>query len=286
MGIDRAELKRQAREVMKLTKPPFWMMALVYFIMTDAVSAVLDIVTGSVNLGFLGIFLPILFTLYSYVVEFGKNLWSIWTWRRLDPGLNSLTQGFTITGQVILMELTIFLKVLGWALLFTMLAMPLMLIGGGMFGTVLTLFLGPALAFVITLRYALSPYLLADHPEDGAGLAVRRSADLMAGWKMELFRLQLSFLGWYILSFALSFLVELAFLSSGGVFSMLMSGSTVALQNAVLQIGNNPLYILLSSLITLPVSLWLVPYQGVTMAGFYEARLQAQQQSASMLPPL
>lgn len=48
--------------------------------------------------------------------------------------------------------------------------------------------------------YAMTPFILADHPELKASEAIRRSMDLMQGHKMELFLLELSFIGWDILN--------------------------------------------------------------------------------------
>lgn len=45
--------------------------------------------------------------------------------------------------------------------------------------------------------YFLTPYILADHPEENS--PIKRSMTLMDGHKFELFWLQLSFIGWHIL---------------------------------------------------------------------------------------
>lgn len=47
---------------------------------------------------------------------------------------------------------------------------------------------------------AMTPYILAEHPELTAGEAVQRSRDLMYGRRWRLFCLQMSFLGWALLS--------------------------------------------------------------------------------------
>lgn len=62
-----------------------------------------------------------------------------------------------------------------------------------------------SLLFVIpgivkSYSYALTPYLLATHPEIGAKQALKLSMKLMDGKKGELFLLDLSFLGWGLLS--------------------------------------------------------------------------------------
>lgn len=48
--------------------------------------------------------------------------------------------------------------------------------------------------------YALTPYILVEHPEMSANEAIEESTRLMDGHKFDLFYLQLSFIGWAILS--------------------------------------------------------------------------------------
>lgn len=47
--------------------------------------------------------------------------------------------------------------------------------------------------------YALTPYLLKDHPELKFNAAIEESMRLMSGNKMRLFLLDLSFIGWFLL---------------------------------------------------------------------------------------
>ena len=47
--------------------------------------------------------------------------------------------------------------------------------------------------------YAMTPYILADHPELSANEAIRRSKELMEGNRWRLFCMQFSFIGWSIL---------------------------------------------------------------------------------------
>lgn len=48
--------------------------------------------------------------------------------------------------------------------------------------------------------YAMTPFILADHPELTAKEAIRRSMEMMDGHKGELFMLGLTFIGWDILN--------------------------------------------------------------------------------------
>ncbi len=48
--------------------------------------------------------------------------------------------------------------------------------------------------------YAMAPYIIAENPSVGALEAISRSGRMMRGHKMELFVLQLSFIGWILLT--------------------------------------------------------------------------------------
>lgn len=316
MEIDRKELKYRSREAMGQTRPRFWAVTLVYLLMTTGVSLLLDMLPlpeGPSGLDIAAIFLVILVALYSLVVDFGYNLWSLWTARRLDPGMGSLIQGFSVAGRVILMELSIYLRILGWAVCIAVIfIIPLVLAA-----TTLPALIVPCIAAIyaaswaIMLRYALAPYLLADHPDDGVSAAVQRSVDLMRGWKWELFKLEFSFLGWILLSMALSAAATALALWYAGFFQAIAAFDAAQLpdllQNYTLwesgfslgavpeeqfqlfqlysSAANGPLAAVLSNLITLPLLLWLTPYRSVARAGFYDARLRLQREAPQM-PPL
>ena len=47
--------------------------------------------------------------------------------------------------------------------------------------------------------YSMAPYILADNPELTANEALTKSKEIMYGHKFDLFVLQLSFFGWYLL---------------------------------------------------------------------------------------
>lgn len=180
------------------------------------------------------------------------------------------------------MELLIFLRIFLWVFL---LAMALTLLVLAIPSPALYV-LGFALVYVAvliaTLRYAMAPYLLADHPDDGAGAAVRRSVEMMQGKKWELFKLQFSFIGWYLLEFVLSGSVLLVFLLQSGAFSSAVTPDSLLFYRAV--INTVPAFVL-SNLITVPLSLWLTPYTLVAQAGFYDT-LCRQGSGYEQMPPL
>ena len=284
---DRRDLKRQAREAMRLTRPRFWLVCLIYFLLTTGVESVIHLLSsyeGSVlaQFSFFIFFCTILYNLYYLVIQFGYTLWSLWTWRKLNPGAGSLLQGFSVAGRVIIMELLIFLRIFLWVVLLAMgltilvlsvPSVPLYLLG------ILLLYVA---VVVIMLRYAAAPYLLADFPDDGASAAVSRSVEMMRGRKWELFKLQFSFIGWYLLQFLLSSGVLLFFLYQSGAFAAAISTDNLWFYQSV--INSIPAF-LLSNLITLPLSLWVTPYASVAQAGFYDT-LCCQPRRYDQMPPL
>lgn len=281
MEIDRRELKRQARERMALTEPKPWVVALAYIAMTTGVSWLFSVIPTPEGSLF-QIFLQMLFTLYTTVVRFGLCLWALWTWRQLDPGLGSLTQGFSVAGRVLLMELGIFVRTLGWYFLASlglsvpMVALVMMSTNYEMIAAVVILFFIALLAilYAISLRYSLAPYLLADRPDEGASLPIYRSVMLMRGWKWDLFKLELSFLGWELINLLLSGAVVIGSLYQAGLLPLGPVLDPSWADACVNMIYSMPV-VVLSTLVTVPVSLWLLPYRSTARAGFYDARLAA-----------
>jgi len=291
MEIDRRELKRQARVRMGLTSPRFWVVALVYFLMTTGLATAVDCIpfgTDSVlGISTVGLFATILVTLYTYVISFGYTLWSLWSWRQLDPDLWSLTEGFSVAGRVLLMELGILVRVLGWSFLAGIGTGVLLMVIPNEFGYLLMVVALYVAIFAAMLQYSLAPYLLADHPDDGATAAIHRSVELMRGWKWELFKLEFSFIGWDLLNLFIGLVVMLVFLVGSGTLGAVFTLDVEYLYQFYLTGDGTILYALISTLASLPLFLWLSPYRSVTLAGFYDARLEQQKQAAQdEMPPL
>lgn len=293
MEIDRKELKRQARERIALTDPKFWVVALTYIAMTTGVSWLFSFAPIP-NTQTSMIFFNLLLVLYSTVVEFGLCLWALWTYRQLDPGVNSLMQGFSVAGRVLLLELGVFVRTMGWYFLAAMgLSLPffaLLFTGSGegalIIGWLLFLFALVAVLIAVSLRYALAPYLLADRPDDRPSAHIFRSVDLMRGWKWELFKLEFSFIGWEAINTLLTLLVSLFFLNQAGLLSV-DAFMTSLWRKQALDVIYSPLVVILSTLVTVPVSLWLIPYRATARAGFYNARLAAfSHRTPPEMPPL
>ena len=75
----------------------------------------------------------------------------------------------------------------------------------GMFLMTLFIFLWSLLLLIPGIikaySYAMTPYILEEHPELTANQAIDRSRAMMKGHKFDLFWLQLSFIGWILLGF-------------------------------------------------------------------------------------
>lgn len=72
------------------------------------------------------------------------------------------------------------------------------------------LFIVPGI--IKAFSYAMTPFIMADHPELSASEAITRSREMMDGHKLELFVLDLTFIGWNILC-ALTFNIGNIFLN-------------------------------------------------------------------------
>ncbi|WP_128894814.1 DUF975 family protein [Longirhabdus pacifica] len=56
-------------------------------------------------------------------------------------------------------------------------------------------------AMYLMYRYVMAIYILRDNPQYGGKQALKKSVEMMYGHKFRLFKLHLSFLGWFALSF-------------------------------------------------------------------------------------
>lgn len=119
-----------------------------------------------------------------------------------------------ISYSTVLARLPLFFKAIGLDVMVALRVFLWMLPGWGvsLLGAVIMLYLpslgmlvmvaAVVLMFVLMIRamyrYRLSSYVLADAPQTGINAAIRRSKEIMKGRKMELFSLEVSFVGWYL----------------------------------------------------------------------------------------
>ena len=110
------------------------------------------------------------------IVEFGFMLFLFNVIRAKPASPGNLLDGFAIWWKILLLHLVMGLFVFLWSLL---LIVP---------------------GFIAAYRYRMAPFLLLTHPEYGIMDCIRESKSRMAGYKMAFFLLDLSFLGWELLT--------------------------------------------------------------------------------------
>ena len=150
----------------------------------------------------------ILWLLYS-VIDAGYMSYCLKISRGLKSEYKDIFNGFLFMGKVLLIKIVTTILTVLWTFLF---------------------FFPGIAAFY---RYRQSFYILIDDPQKGALQCIRESKRLMRGKKLDLFLLDLSFIGWWALDTLVVYLIPLPF--------------------------------------SLPiVSIYLTPYHGLTCAAYYD----------------
>ena len=150
--------------------------------------------------------LELLIFLYQWIMQYGYVAYALGLARRTGPGYKTLLEGFSHIGRALGVSFFTALFTTLWGLLgmvpyfvFLILGAVLQDLSIIMFSPVLA-FLGTILPFVISYRYRLATYFLLDEPNMGVLASIRESKQTMRGRKGALFIMDLSFLGWVLLS--------------------------------------------------------------------------------------
>ena len=201
--MDRSLLKRRAREVISSSNPRVILVGLVYLLLCAVVellsSNVLSVnISESEAMNYLNYFMNgnydyalkyidsmkppasayainALLILVMSVVSAGFVLFLLNTIRGRSPSYGNLLDGFGFFFKIILINALAALFIWLWSLL---LIVP---------------------GVIAYYRYSQAIYILLDDPTKSPLRCLRESKELMRGHKGELFVLDLSFLGWYLL---------------------------------------------------------------------------------------
>ena len=160
--ISRVELKRHAREELQSIFAEPWLMALLMCLVVDLILGF----ASYIIIGFLILVGPLTYGLNCYFVKLSKKEEAT-----INDVFSAFSSRFTETMLSGLVE-SIFIFL--WSLL--------LIIPG----------------IVKYYSYSMSRYLLLDNPEMKWDEAHKKSMEMMYGHKWQLFILDLSFLGWYI----------------------------------------------------------------------------------------
>jgi len=119
-------------------------------------------------------------TIYEFIiggpVAWGLSKYMLDFFRTRKSDYTTLLEGFSCFSRAFVLAVLIAVKTMLWSLLFVI----------------------PGL--IASFRYSQAFYIMIDHPEYTPGQCIRESCRMMNGNKAKLFHLQLSFIGWIILS--------------------------------------------------------------------------------------
>ena len=201
MLLDRKGIKAEAKGIVKTARVSAYTFTLVYLLIIAALTVV-DNLFGtevSVNpeielqlrqMGIVVVEIPHLITVPASIAAFislvvgfaqvvfgcGYNLYHLGVRRGREMGYNTLTEAFTFAGKAILLAVVMEIFVFLWTMLF--------IIPG----------------IIAAYRYRFAMLNLCENPDIGIMDAIRMSKVQTAGYKWQLFVVDLSFLGWIILS--------------------------------------------------------------------------------------
>lgn len=230
--FNRIEAKFAAKASMRQTRPSPMLVTLVFLLLTAGLTFLVNKLVGDpmtevvdyLSLGYgpeevfdyvilgapghVAVFaaVSLLLDFYGAIMSFGYTSYALRLSRNEMPGYANLFDGFALAGRVLWANILVGLFGTLWSLL-GIIPGVVVLIGGVVAESLevvmagyIAMMLGLGVASVIvSLRYRLTFYFMLDDPECTAREAITRSKQAMKGWKMELFTLDLSFLGWILL---------------------------------------------------------------------------------------
>ena len=201
--IDRSSLKADAADLCKTSKPSLILVGLIYALLTIVMSTLSSrVMSAGITISDADRFLNAFYSgnyetafalldrvrppassymidgalrLVMMIVSAGFTVFVLNTIRNAGAVYGNLLDGFGIAGRIILLNLLEGILVFLWSLL--------LLVPG----------------IIAAYRYSQAIYILLDHPEKSVLECIRESKELMRGRKGELFKIDLSLLGWAIL---------------------------------------------------------------------------------------
>ena len=184
MSFDRHAMKSEARERMRTVRPRPILVSLVVLCVMAFINSLSLRLSGSLEITdqmivpqitLADMLFVIALDVVSQILYFGYLVYTVRTVRLEPSGFGNLLDGFAMAGKVILLWLLTGIIVFLWTLL---LVIP---------------------GIIAAYRYRMAPYLLITNPQWSVTDCLRQSRLMMRGRKWELFVLDLSFIGWYLL---------------------------------------------------------------------------------------
>lgn len=215
--------------------------------------------------------------LWQGLMTIGFNGYCLSLVRNEQPKVGRIFCGFSMFGKVILTSLLVWVFTSLWTLLWTVCLTVVIVIAALLLeavpavGILLMIagFVGfMALTLWTTLRYAMTNYILLDRGIYGLE-AITASKNMMKGNKWKLFVLELSFIGWYLLLYAI---VVVGSIIVGVVVGVGAAGiGTGAASMGALGgiIGGVSFVMIVMFAAIWLLEVWLMPYINGSVAKFY-----------------
>ncbi len=217
MSINRSELKSHAKQTIHDSKPsPVWI-TLVYILVIFVLDVLVMSVSGELEAAWtmiqealagnyteilpettgFGNLLSLLMQVMSMVLAVGYSILCLRLWRQQDVAFANLLDGFGMFFRVVALSILKYFIILGWSMAY---ALPAALVTAaiGPWGLVITLPL-LYLPYEAMYSYRLAVFLMIDYPTMPSLHCLSLSRKIMKGYKWQLFKLDLSFLGWLLL---------------------------------------------------------------------------------------
>ena len=193
--IDRVQMKRNAREAMRGKNPSVYLVTFIFIIINYVLSnlnsaiqmggmdyeemmeaMMQGIVPEMPELSLWGSVILLAVSLMSFVIATGYRWYTLQVSRNIKAGIGEIFDGFGIFFKIIWLNIVMSFFVMLWCLLFIV----------------------PGI--IAAYRYSMAFYILLDDPDKGAMQCIRESKDMTSGYKGQLFVLDLSFIGWNLLT--------------------------------------------------------------------------------------
>lgn len=233
MQLDTGAIKAESRSLLRTGSVNPFRMTLFYLLITlvldminSGVSYMIDSAGGFTVLSFS--FVSILVGLVALVLNAGYYCYCFGILRREEMPYESLFDAFPFAGKVILLSIVEGVFIFLWSMLFVI----------------------PCI--IAAYRYSFAMLNLCENPELGVMEALNLSKQQTNGYKMQLFLLQLSFIGWSLLVLGIFLIYEL-------LIAALLPDSFLGIM-----FGS-----LLLSVLAAGVGVYLTPYLNLSICRFY-----------------
>lgn len=233
MQLDIGAIKAESRSLLRTGEVNPFRMTLFYLLITlvldminSGVSYMIDSAGGFTVLSFS--FVSILVGLVALVLNAGYYCYCFGILRREEMPYESLFDAFPFAGKVILLSIVEGIFIFLWSMLFVI----------------------PGI--IAAYRYSFAMLNLCENPELGVMEALELSKRQTFGYKWQLFVLQLSFIGWYLLAAAVMWVYWAAvYFLLPDSYPGIMLGS------------------LLFFALSIAAEIYLKPYLQLSVCGFY-----------------